>query len=109
MLSKTKIWNGSAWVKARAKIYSSGAWKTVIQGSGLNQIYGAIGAAFCAVLLMPLGRVWAIAASITAMTIAAIAKELYDRAHTGLFDLMDIASSMTGAAIGAAAVALLYG
>lgn len=36
MLSKTKIWNGSAWVKARAKIYSSGAWKTVIQGSGLN-------------------------------------------------------------------------
>jgi hypothetical protein len=37
MLSKTKIWNGSAWVKARAKIYSSGAWKTVIQGSGLNQ------------------------------------------------------------------------
>lgn len=38
MLSKTKIWNGSAWVKARAKIYSSGAWKTVIQGSGLNLI-----------------------------------------------------------------------
>jgi hypothetical protein len=36
MLSKTKIWNGSAWVKARAKIYSSGAWKTVIQASGLN-------------------------------------------------------------------------
>lgn len=73
-------------------------------------IYSLIGSAFLTVMLHNYaGALLAAVVASSMMTAIGIAKELYDRAHGGIFDWGDLLCDIAGAIAGAAMVVLLWG